>query len=171
MPEIYCSMYLSQFLLQGDSHLKAYLPIIQDKPVYPIIYVLISLAGWQPFEGIFTNFTQWTSLSNHLCFDLSCRVTAIWRHIYQFYSINQFIQSSVFPFLLQGDSRLKTYLPIIKDKLVIQSSMFWFLLLGDSHLKAYLPIIQDKPVYPIIYVLITLAGWQPFEGIFTYYTR
>ena len=27
-----------QYLLQGDSHLKAYLPIIQDKPVYPVIY-------------------------------------------------------------------------------------------------------------------------------------
>ena len=26
------------FLLQGDSHLRAYLPIIRDKPVWPIIY-------------------------------------------------------------------------------------------------------------------------------------
>ena len=25
-------------MLQGDSHLKPYLHIIQDKPVYPIIY-------------------------------------------------------------------------------------------------------------------------------------
>ena len=24
--------------LQGDSHLKSYLPIIRDKPVYPVIY-------------------------------------------------------------------------------------------------------------------------------------
>lgn len=25
-------------ILQGDSHLKAYVPIILDKPVYPVIY-------------------------------------------------------------------------------------------------------------------------------------
>ena len=77
----------------------------------------------------------------------------------------------MFWLLLQGDSHLKAFYLLYKINQFIQSSMFWFLLQGDSHLKAYLPIIQDKPGYPIIYVLITLAGWQPFEGIFTYYTR
>ena len=168
------------FLLQSDSRLKAYSPIIQGKPVYPIIYVLISLAGWQPFEGnpiiyvlLCYHFScRVTAIWKHiyqshlkaylliiqdipvnpiiyvlLCYHFSCRVTSIWKHIYQSYKINQFIQSSVF--LLQSDSRLKAYSPIIQGK----------------------PIIQDKPVYPIFYVLISLAGWQPFEGIFTNYTR
>ena len=77
----------------------------------------------------------------------------------------------MFWFLLQGDSHLKAYLPIIQYKPVYPIIYAPFLLLDDSHLKAYLPVIQDKPVYPIIYVLISIAGWQPFEGIFTYYTR
>ena len=33
-----CIQDMFPFFLQGDSHLKAYLPIIQDKPVYPVIY-------------------------------------------------------------------------------------------------------------------------------------
>ena len=64
----------------------------------------------------------------------------------------------MFQYLLQGDSHLKTYLPIDKINQFIQSSMFWCLLQVDSHLKAYLPIIQDKPVDPIIYVMISLSG-------------
>ena len=31
------------------------------------------------------------------------------------------------------------------------SALLFFILQGESHLKQYLPIIRDKPVYPIIF--------------------
>ena len=31
------------------------------------------------------------------------------------------------------------------------STLLFFILQGESHLKQYLPIIRDKPVYPIIF--------------------
>ena len=31
-------VFCYNLFLQGDSHLKSYLPIIRDKPVYPVIY-------------------------------------------------------------------------------------------------------------------------------------
>ena len=31
-------IFCYNLFLQGDSHLKSYLPIIRDKPVYPVIY-------------------------------------------------------------------------------------------------------------------------------------
>ena len=30
-------------------------------------------------------------------------------------------------------------------------TLFFFFIKGESHLKQYLPIIRDKPVYPVIF--------------------